>query len=368
MGAKKMSNRILIVGAGLTGLALASGLHSRGVDVVVVEQAPIITEAGWAIGLSPRHLAALDRLGVTERGHWPGYLADRYLMFDSRTGLVDRIMNDVPLMFSRSDLQLSLLEGVSDVVRTGVQPTALRDCGDTVEVEFNDGRRESFDAVIGADGINSWTRREVLGGPEASYTGTAVVRFQGPNPDSGLTVTAIGTGGKDATIAYFLMHGGKKVHGVVFLHGEENNRRDQSPVELAELFPGLTGPLAAVTDLMRSNPESYYTNINQAVVDTWVSNRVALAGDAAHAMSPVLGQGAGAGFEDAAMLAELLTTPRLPIPIALASYEKLRKPQAQALQRLAQATSDGLSAGTPPSKVFASVANLPGAPTGPPTF
>ena len=86
-----MSNRILIIGAGLTGLALASGLRNGGVDPVVVEQAPVITEAGWAIGLSPRHLAALDRLGLTERGHWAGYQSDRYLMFDGRTGLVDRV-------------------------------------------------------------------------------------------------------------------------------------------------------------------------------------------------------------------------------------------------------------------------------------
>lgn len=64
--------RVLIIGGGLTGLALANGLRHFGVDPVVVEQAPIITEAGWAIGLSPRHLAALDRIGVTGWKSWPG--------------------------------------------------------------------------------------------------------------------------------------------------------------------------------------------------------------------------------------------------------------------------------------------------------
>jgi FAD-dependent urate hydroxylase len=355
-----MSTRFLIVGAGLTGLALASGLRHRGVDPVVVEQAPIITEAGWAIGLGPRHLAALDRLGRTDRGHWPGYQAEKYLMFDARTGLIDKIVNDVPLMFNRSDLQSALLDGVSDLVRTGVRPSAMTDTGDVVEVEFDNGERAAFDAVIGADGINSWTRRHVLGGPDATYTGTSVVRFQAPTADPAPTVTALAAGGQDATLAYFLMDGGKKIHGVVFLHGTPGNRRDLSPARLADLFPDLSGPLTVLTDVMRTNPVSYFTDINQAVVDTWVHNRVAVAGDAAHAMSPVLGQGAGAGFEDAAMLAELLTTPRLPVPLALASYEKLRKPEAQSLQRLSHATSRALGASTLPGEIFGQVADRPG--------
>jgi 2-polyprenyl-6-methoxyphenol hydroxylase-like FAD-dependent oxidoreductase len=356
-----MSSRILIIGAGLSGLALASGLRSRGVEPVVVEQAPVMTEAGWVIGLSERHLAALDHVGLTDRDHWPMHQAERNLMFDGRTGLVDKILPDNPLIFTRSALQKQLLEPVADLVRTGVRPAGVTDHGDSVEVEFDDGVSESFDAVIGADGINSWTRRHVLGGPEATYTGTAVVRFQAPNPDQNLTVTGLTTGGKNTTLAYFLLDGGKKFHGVVFLHGEENNRRDLTPAQLAELVPLVPGPLAKLVEIMRTNPQSYYANINQAVVDNWTRNRVAIMGDAAHAMSPVLGQGAGAGFEDAAMLAELLTIPDLPVPVALASYEKFRKPEAQSLQRLAQASSDALNTNLAPSEVFVKRTSLPGA-------
>jgi 2-polyprenyl-6-methoxyphenol hydroxylase-like FAD-dependent oxidoreductase len=146
----------------------------------------------------------------------------------------------------------------------------------------------------------------------------------------------------------------------VFLHGAPGNRQELSPAELADLFPGVSGPLTVLTEVMRSNPVSYFTDINQAVVDNWTRNRIAVAGDAAHAMSPVLGQGAGAGFEDAAMLAELLTTPRLSVPLALASYEKLRKPEAQSLQRLSHATSQALSTSTLPSEIFGQAAGQPG--------
>jgi FAD-dependent urate hydroxylase len=263
-------------------------------------------------------------------------------------------------MYSRSDLQAALLHGVADLVRTAVRPAALTDHGDSVEVTFDDGSRESFDAVIGADGINSWTRRQVLKGPDSDYTGTAVVRFHAPNPDPTLTVTGLVAGGDDATLAYFLIDGGKKFHGVVFLHGPQDNRRDLRPAALADLFPGITGPLRALIDVMRSNPASYYANIYQAVVERWVDNRVAVVGDAAHAMSPVLGQGAGAGFEDAALLAELLTTPHLPAPLALASYENLRKPDAQSLQRLSHATGEAMRAHSSPTAIFPHLANRPG--------
>jgi 2-polyprenyl-6-methoxyphenol hydroxylase-like FAD-dependent oxidoreductase len=270
-----MTNRILIVGGGLTGLALAAGLRHRGVDPVVVEQAPAITEAGWGIGLSDPHITALDRLGISDRENWARFRPDRHLMFDGGTGLLDSVRYETAMLFSRTDLQQSLYEPIADLVRTGVRPTALTDLGDTVDVEFDDGMQESFDAVIGADGINSWTRRHVLGGPDATYTGVAIVRFHLPNPDPTLKTTALSLD-TNGVLGYFLMDGGRKYHGIVKLPGE---------------------------------------------------------GDAAHAMSPILAQGTGVGLQDAALLAELLTTPDLAVPIAFASYEKLRKPPTQAVQR-----------------------------------
>ncbi|MBV8931275.1 MAG: FAD-dependent monooxygenase [Kutzneria sp.] len=327
-----MSQRVLIIGAGLTGLALAAGLRARGVDPVVVEQAPIITEAGWAIALSERHLSALDRIGLTDRSDWPGYRAKQNLFFNGTTGLVEHVTSDGsgPLAFSRSELQLAFLQPVKDLVRAGVQPSSVTDHGDTVEVTFDDGRHERFDAVIGADGINSWTRRHVLDGPDATYAGCATVRFQAPNTDN-LTMTG-GVDGDQAVLAYLLMDGGRRLHGVVFLPGEPDNRRELSLPELADLFPHATGPMRSLINEMRHDPPSYYANIQQAVVPTWARNRVAIMGDAAHAMSPVLAQGAGVGLEDAALLADLLAMPHLPIPLALASYQNIRKPPAQEIQ------------------------------------
>ena len=103
---------------------------------------------------------------------------------------------------------------------------------------------------------------------------------------------------------------------------------------------------------MSTGPKSYYANIYQAVVDEWTRNRVALMGDAAHAMSPILAQGTGVGLQDAALLAELLTTPDLPVPVALASYGKLRKPPAQAMQRAPYEAGLSIGNKSAPTELF----------------
>jgi 2-polyprenyl-6-methoxyphenol hydroxylase-like FAD-dependent oxidoreductase len=139
--------------------------------------------------------------------------------------------------------------------------------------------------------------------------------------------------------------------GLTRLPGAEDNRRDLSVAEPADLFPHATGPPAGFKNVMRANPTSYYANIHQ-VVDEWTRNRVTLMGDAAHAMSPIRAQGTGVGLEDAALLAELLTTPDLPVPTALASYEKLRKPDAQEMQRASYEAGRRIGNRTVPTDLF----------------
>lgn len=330
-----MTRRVLIIGAGLTGLALANGLR-RAVDieVTVVEQAPVITEAGWAISLSDRHLEALRQLGLAPRD----LTADpvpRTIMFDPNTSVPVRITAMDGVVTTRSELQLWLWEPVGDLVRTGITAVVINDSGPYVEVGFSDGTSGEFDAVIGADGINSWTRRTVFGGPDPTYAGSAVVRFQVPNTD-GLDVTAMTSDGR---LSLFVLNRGTALHGVVFLPGEPDNNRDGTLTELAEGYGDLRGPLASLVKAMCTEPVGFYANINQVVTDEWTAGRIALAGDAAHAMSPRLGQGAGVGLQDAAVLCELLTLPDLPVPAALAGYAGIRRPAAQLVQQRSHAAT-----------------------------
>jgi len=322
-----MTRRVLVIGAGLTGLALANGLRGAA-DVTVVEQAPVITEAGWAITLTGRHVDALRRLGLAPEELAAEPVA-RMVMFDPDTSTPVGIVERNGMVMTRSELQLRLWKPVGDLVRTGITPVAIEDNGTHVEVGFSDGSGGEFDAVIGADGVNSWTRHTVFGGPGLTYADSAVVRFHTPNTD-GLDLGAMTS---DGSLGFFLLNGGKTLHCMVFLPGEPDNRRDRSLTELAEPYRDLRGPLRSLVKGMLAEPDSFYANINQVVTDDWVRGRIALAGDAAHAMSPRLGQGAGVGLEDAAALADLLTLPDLPVATALAGYATIRRPAARNVQR-----------------------------------
>jgi FAD-dependent urate hydroxylase len=324
-----MTRRVLIIGAGLTGLALANGLRRAGdIEVTVVEQAPRIVEAGWAISLVDRHLEALRSVGLPPE-RLAGDPMARTIVFDPGTSIPVGIMRMDGVVVPRSELQLRLYAPVRDQVRTGITPVAIIDHGAHVEVGFSDGGCGEFDAVVGADGINSWTRRTVFGGPDPAYAGSAVVRFKVPNTN-GLDVNAVAS---DKSLAYMIMDGGATLHGFMFLPGEPDNHRDHTLVELAERFSGLRGPLGSLVRAMRTEPASFFANINQVVTDNWVAGRIALVGDAVHAMSPALGQGAGVGMQDAAVLSELLGVPDLPVSAALAGFAGIRRPAAQLVQR-----------------------------------
>ncbi|MFE7975624.1 FAD-dependent oxidoreductase [Streptomyces shenzhenensis] len=330
-----MTRRILIIGAGLTGLALANGLRrARDVAVTIVERAPAIIEGGWAIVLAERHLDALRQLGL-DTEQLPADPLSRVVMFDPDTSVPVATAAMGGRIMTRSALQLWLYEPVRDQVRTGISPVAITDRGALVEAEFSDGSSGEFDAVVAADGINSWTRRTILGGPDATYAGSAVLRFQVPNADD-LSVTAMTS---DGALGYFLMNGGRTLNATVFLPGEPDNHRDHTLADLAERHRGLRGPLRSLVQAMRTEPAGYYANIHQVVTDRWTSGRITLAGDAAHAMSPRLGQGAGVGLQDSATLTELLTLPDLPIPTALAGFAAIRMPTAHRVQKRSHAAT-----------------------------
>ncbi|MFB6990723.1 MULTISPECIES: FAD-dependent oxidoreductase [unclassified Streptomyces] len=326
-----MSRRVLVVGAGLVGLGLAHGLHIRGAEVTVAERAPELSEVGWAITLSELHRNALDRLGYPP-SLWQREPMGYEYIFDAHTSLPVNTFEFGPtVMLERSLLQMRLLDPVRDLVRTGTAPVSVEDDAAAVGVRFDDGTTGEYDAVIGTDGVHSWIRRNALGGPAPLDIGCAVIRFRVPN-ETGVTFAARTTPVQGSRLGYFLNDGGRTLHCMLFVNDPAGRHHDTPLSTLAERFAGLKGPLGHVVEAMRSEPDRLCVDIKQVTTSVWARGRVAIAGDAAHAMSPALGQGAGAGFEDAAVLSDLLTAPGLPVEHALAGYEQIRRPAVHDLQ------------------------------------
>ncbi len=319
--------RILVVGAGIAGLAVARALRVAGFrpDVVDELSAGVVPAAG--IFLPGNASRALRALGLDVPMRPLGDLIFRQVFCDSDGVQLCEI--DIAALWAgvgesralgRADLQRVLLTAVGGEVR---YETAVRglDVGDsTVKVEFGDGSRAAYDIVVGADGRRSAVRSLAgLGGP-AEPTGQTVFRsvVTGGPPVADWTALL----GRRRGFVVMPMGGGR----LYCCADEPSAGPPADPKErLRELFADFGGPVPAVLEAIA---KVQVAHTDEVVLDTWSRGPVVLVGDAAHATSPTLSQGAAMAFEDAIVLAEVLRG-ATDIPAALAEYERRRRPRTE---------------------------------------
>jgi 2-polyprenyl-6-methoxyphenol hydroxylase-like FAD-dependent oxidoreductase len=167
-----MDGRILVVGAGIGGLAVARTLVRAGFFAEVVEREPAVDEAGMGIYLPGNAARALRALGLEQAVMENAIVIPRQRVSDHDGRLLVEIdLADLwegvgpCLALPRADLHAVLLDGARDVpIRMGVDVLGLRDRDGTVSVEFGDGTASDYDLVVGADGIRSTVRRLAFGG------------------------------------------------------------------------------------------------------------------------------------------------------------------------------------------------------------
>jgi len=160
--------RVLVVGGGVGGLTAAAAFARRGVEVVLIERRPAFDIPGVGLGQPANALRVYDTLGVLDEILSTGFSYDRMWLFDrDRRLLVEHkfLMGDarVPAFCALSRLQLhEILLGAAEragaQIRLGLTVGQIHDDKDRVEVEFSDGRRDTFDLLAGFDGIRSTTR------------------------------------------------------------------------------------------------------------------------------------------------------------------------------------------------------------------
>ena len=309
------------MGAGIGGLALARALLQRGITPDLVERAAEHGQAGAGMYLPGNAVRALAELGIGAAVSARANPIGRQRFLDHRGRRlaevdVARFWTGVGpcLATSRTALHEALREATAAApIRLGTAVTDVET--DAVpRVRFSDGSADTYDVVVGADGVHSTVRERALEGGRGGYVGQASWRFLAEGfPDIADWSVMLGRGRTFLTVAL----GEAGVYCYADVTASEPERAGGQ--DWRDAFAEFGDP---VPRLLEQGADAYFAPLEEVVPPAWRSGRVVLVGDAAHASSPNMAQGAALAFEDALVLAELLATE--PPDRALAGYEERR--------------------------------------------
>lgn len=329
-----------VVGGGIGGLAAAIALHRRGWRVEVLERAPAFTEIGAGISLWPNALHALEALGlagtVRARGavEAAGGVRDRHGRWLSRTDNAEltRRFGHPLVVLHRADLLRALTDALpADSLRPGSEVSAVRDDGRSVIVEHHGGESRA-DLVIGADGLRSVVRGALWpAAPGPRYAGYTAWRMV-TEPLADPPAEGAATWGRGERFGYTALPGGRMYCFATasLPPGSASGRSEHA--ELLRRFGSWPDPVPALLAAVPADTVLRHDLYDLPPLPSFAHGRVGLLGDAAHAMTPNLGQGACQALEDAVTLAHCLDgTPD--ITAALTSYDLQRRPRTQDVAR-----------------------------------
>ncbi|MGO9935794.1 MAG: FAD-dependent monooxygenase [Steroidobacteraceae bacterium] len=313
---------ILIVGAGIGGLTSAIALRRKHFDVEMIEKDQAWSVYGVGIIQQSNVVRAMSELGVLDDYLAAGFGFDQleiYIPSGAKVATIPtpKLTKDYPanVGIGRRALHKVLSEramGAGARIRLGVTASAIEDDGQSVTVRFSDGTAGKYAVVIGADGLYSDTRRTIF--PEApapEFTGQAVWRYNFERPETLVSLHVfdgpMGIGLVPLSKTQMYMYAttpepGNPRYAKVGLAATMRTKLAAAPQILAPLVGQITDDDAVV-----------YKPLEWVfLTGDWHKGRVVLMGDAVHATTPHLGQGAGMAIEDSLVLAEELCLPSFP--------------------------------------------------------
>jgi 2-polyprenyl-6-methoxyphenol hydroxylase-like FAD-dependent oxidoreductase len=347
MDPRKQRMKALIAGAGIGGLAAGIALRRAGWEVKIFERSREMREIGAGLMIWPNGTRALQALGVEVRAmsidrlflrNWRG----RQLMEAPVRAISERFGSNVAVVH-RADLQSALVKSLGrEVLSLGSEVSGFDDAA-KVEVKLRDGTSDAGDLLIGADGLRSTVRRQLLADGDPVYLGASIwrgmVSSEGLSLKPGFGVNWIGRGSE--FLAFHLADHRIYWAGVTIEPGGEKAGPGGHKQDALERFatwekdiPALiaaTEPTAILRNDMYDRPPSR----------RWSKGRVTLVGDAAHPMTPNQGQGACQALEDAVALGESLEGASDPAR-AFEIYEKRRIHRANRAVAMSRQASRGV--------------------------
>ncbi|WP_328316228.1 FAD-dependent monooxygenase [Streptomyces sp. NBC_00388] len=355
-GGSGSAKTVVVVGGGIGGLAAALAVAGQGHQVLVLERAGRFAEIGAGIQLAPNGLHALDRLGPglgdavretavrMEALRFMDGVSGEHVASMPLTSRYRRRFGNPYVVVHRAELHGLLLDACrrhgAVELRGGSGVVGYEQDAASVTVVLDDGRRVSGDGVIGADGIHSALRGQLVGDGPPVVSGLTVYRAvieMSRVPDELRSPTVTWWAGPGCHFVHYPIAGGKYLNLAASRDDGAAEAFAGVPVTRERVRREFTD-LGEVPHRLLDLGEEWrsWVLVDREPVRDWTDGRVALLGDAAHPMLHYAAQGACQALEDAVLLGSLLGAPGGDLPARLRTYNAERRERTAQIQLLAR--------------------------------
>ena len=324
--------KILIVGGGIAGLSAMRALELQGYSPTLVEKSDTIRSDGTGILLGINAVSILTEMGHKEALENEGLELSTMSALDERGDLIAAC--DLEYVKSKSGSKTyaihresiisMLLNSVDKTkIQTGKKLSGIQNYKQAVQVSFENKDVEIYDLVIGADGIGSVVRESLYGDIKFRDAKQGCWRFVAKTPvgfDKNGIFEYFGVGKR---AGYMPLKDGR-LYAYVLLNSDKYDKNNlPSNEELLKNFDEFEGDWELISKAVLDSQKTVFNELKDLSTICLTKGNVALAGDAAHAVTPNLGQGAAMGIEDGYMLAKILKSSKT-LDEALKKYENAR--------------------------------------------
>ena len=280
---------------------------------------------------------ALRRIGLDRAVTGEGTVLEEIVQTGASGASIDhhdfRPANDgyaPALGITRDGLISALSVGLPFPVAYATTVSTLDSSGDSPVVTFSDGRRAQFDLVVGADGIHSAMRKVIFPDVQPIYRSFCAYRTVMECPDVDTVFMIRSTPG---TLLGSFQVGPQLVYAFLLAHAQEipSLSRAQHLARFKELASTFQGPISTLIQEQRDPTRVVFVPVQEVETPCYHQGRVVLIGDAAHALPPILAQGAAMAVEDAVALAELIGGNH-DLDEVLQSFEAARRPRVETIR------------------------------------
>ncbi|KAH8760909.1 FAD binding domain protein [Hyaloscypha finlandica] len=374
---EKKGLKILIVGAGIGGLAAAIALRKQGHEVLIFEQSQFASELGAAVHLAPNANGILKRLGIHAEAFGSNpmevlteYTAEGKLTRHINLEQPNKIWQHKWLLAHRVHLHNALKKAATDPEGEGLfakLSTSSRVVNvdpDSATVTLENGNTVQGDLILGADGVHSVTRKLVAGRDIKPYgSGKSAFRFlisrEAAQKDPITAKFAQATGelsmwyGADRRLVVYPTTNNQLLN-FVCIHPEAESEagtdtwnEGASLEQMLKIYEGFDPAVVALISKADRENLKAWKLLDMEVMSSWVKGRLALLGDAAHPFTPHQGQGAGQAIEDAATLGVMFPgdVKKEEITARLELYQKIRMERAHRIQEYSRIAGSDLKEG-----------------------